>query len=134
MIFNHQEVINNLKLCSGLSIISLADIFLTDRKRLSYLRTENSLATDIEIERFIKIKNELERFSSKFDISAGSLFKSFVVNEVSLYQLLCRFDIDSEMVEKLAESLADEMNKRNKSSLNKKITHQTTIDQLTKHS
>ena len=62
MIINHQEVINKLKLCSGLSIISLADVFLTDRKRLSYLRTENSLATDIEIERFIKIKNELERF------------------------------------------------------------------------
>lgn len=134
MIINHQEVINKLKLCSGLSIISLADVFLTDRKRLSYLRTENSLATDIEIERFIKIKNELERFSSKFDISAGSLFKSFVVDNVSLYQLLCRFDIDSDMVDKLAVSLADEMNKRNKASLNKKISHQTTIDQLTKHS
>ena len=134
MIINHQEVINKLKLCSGLSIISLADVFLTDRKRLSYLRAENSLATDIEIERFIKIKNELERFSSKFDISAGSLFKSFVVDNVSLYQLLCRFDIDSDMVDKLAVSLADEMNKRNKAPLNKKISHQTTIDQLTKHS
>ena len=76
----------------------------------------------------------LNVFSSKFDISAGSLFKSFVVDNVSLYQLLCRFDIDSDMVDKLAVSLADEMNKRNKASLNKKISHQTTIDQLTKHS
>ena len=134
MILNHQEVINKLKLCSGLSIRSLADIFLVDKERLSHLRAEDSIATDAEKERFIKIKKELDRFSEKFDISAGSLFKSFIIDNTSLYRLLCAVDIDSNMVEKVAGNLSAEINKRNTASMNKNIRHQTTIDQLTKHS
>lgn len=122
-------IIETTKQVTGLSVKDLAGIFQVTRQTLYNFRSSDDKINERNWERLQAVSCEIEKMSTIFTSSPGSLMKRVTVDGDTLYQLLCADALNSVRIEQLAKYVAEQLPMPSGFA----VRHLATIEQLTRH-
>ncbi|TPW22177.1 hypothetical protein FH712_18065 [Marinobacter nauticus] len=134
--FGIGDVINKAKILLGLPNKDLALIFGVTRQTLySYskgLDSERTANTQTR-QRVFQLTPVLERLGTIFNKSPGAMAKNYVIDGVTLFDLLVRDNVDSDRVSQVAHLLNDKLEMISRSSSRPSLSGNETLHELSKH-
>ncbi|MFP3977331.1 hypothetical protein [Marinobacter sp. KMM 10035] len=130
------DVIQKAKISLGLPNKDIARIFGVTRQTLySYSKGLDSerTANSQTRQRVFQLTPVLERLGAIFSKSPGAMAKNYVIDGVTLFDLLVRDELDFEKISQVAHVLNEKLEKISASSSRPSVSGDETLHELSKH-